>query len=462
MRAFSRVDTAKRHARHCPCRGSQALPTAKRGRRLRACDACSRARVSCDSKSSCGRCSSRNLTCTYKRLCDEPSHRPECERSTLPFLLKVTDPGLESITGILICGEPEGDPQELGTWSNTPPTTLATLPSDLFFGYTSAGGNAPLGMHDIDGDYDENIFGLMSPNLPNDSITARLDQLMADLRKMLCLKPKLQEQFDRLRCAEFFTTLNLQKYLKAFYCRRHYQLPLIHWPTFDPEKTSNQLLLAAMMTGASYSRHDENNLNEDYHMNTLYETAEKYIFKDLKSLFYSDCLDISSKEQVQLCQAGLLMLGLKYDVNSGATVKRISTKRLPILVKALRKMNIVGIKHESLSQASEWETFIHRETCIRLVMWTWSMDALDILIYNNPPLMTIAELSGHLPCTEALWDAPSNEEFDARRADTVLCSDFLCLKTLVAGLLGEDWTEGTESSYGELSIYHLHYLVLGE
>ncbi|KAI1828262.1 hypothetical protein F4861DRAFT_174058 [Xylaria intraflava] len=458
---FARADTAKRHARRCPYRDGQALPTIKRGRRLRACDACSRAKASCDAKTPCGRCSARSLTCTYKRLCDDPSHRPRHERSALPFLLKVTDPGLESITGVLICKEPERDSQGFSFPSDVSPATLSSVSSDLFFGYTGTSENGSLEIHGIDlgySQYDEDIFGLMPLNIPNDSVTARLDRLVDDLRNMLCLKPKLREQFDRHGCARLFTAPNLQKYLKAFYCRRHYQLPLIHWATFDLETASNQLLLAAMLTGASYSRHDENSLNKDCHLNALYETAEKYIFKDLKSLFYSNYLDTPSKEQVQLCQAGLLMLGLKYDMNNGATVERITTKRLPILVKALRKMNLNKTRHD---QASEWETFIYRETCIRLVTWTWSMDALDILIYNNPPLMTIAELSGQLPCAEALWDATSREEFEARKSNAVLYSDFLCLKTLVSGLLSEDWPEAVESSYGELTIYHLHNLVFG-
>lgn len=118
---FRRVDGAKRHAKTCAARGDRPVPDAKRGRKVRACDACARVKVSCDARSPCSRCASRGLHCLYGRFCTNPAHvaRPDAdakpiaslagdeERPSMPFLLACTDPSVGPIDEIIITREPE-------------------------------------------------------------------------------------------------------------------------------------------------------------------------------------------------------------------------------------------------------------------------------------------------------------------------------------------------------------------
>ncbi|KAH8653626.1 hypothetical protein BX600DRAFT_83123 [Xylariales sp. PMI_506] len=472
-RTFHRVDVARRHARNCPHRSGQALPNAKRGRRQRACDACSRAKLSCDSKSPCSRCNSRDQACTYGWFYDESSPRlrsgspvelstpPERRPIHLPFLLHVTDPSLKSIIEYAISKEPKRDPDGTVLWNSMTPNDQDYMPTDLgrlFFGFTTPFEAQLSDDGDVYSAYKETPPGLTLYSHPDDTISSRLGHLVIDLKDTAALKPELDESFSRFPCAHFFTSANLQRFLKSFYSKRHYQFPLIHWATLNPEKLSLPLLLAVILTGASYSHYEENNVSDGYSLSLLLQVAEKYVFKSLKKHVWSSCSKTISNQHLELCQAALLIIWLHYDCYDDLSIERFITKRLPMLIAVVRKVQLAELKQNS--ENPEWEAFIHQESCIRFVTWSWFITTLCVFFYNHPPLMTISEMSGHLPCSEELWEAKSKNEFDMRNATVKLDQGPQCLKSLVSGLLGEEWTEEMRESYEQLSIHHLHGLVL--
>lgn len=65
----SHSDILHRHYKRCVSRGTEPIPQPlKRGKRKRACDACSRSKLFCDSDSPCETCLRNDLPCTYLRV----------------------------------------------------------------------------------------------------------------------------------------------------------------------------------------------------------------------------------------------------------------------------------------------------------------------------------------------------------------------------------------------------------
>lgn len=479
-RAFSRPDSAKRHTTTCPSKGSQPSPPhPKRGRRLRACDSCSRVKVSCNSKAPCGRCSSRSLVCTYQRIYQDPGSADWPSRRTPPrpgvaigggctpmsFLLNVTDPHHDSYALAVISEEPEKKFEGSKIWYALKLSHDASEVNDVdqlfcgFMGSQSLDMESPWESRIFD-DYDEKILEMISLVSPRDVIGTQLSILVTDLQQLASLQPKFNDYTDRNWLSIFFTSANYQIFLKALIHRRYYQYPLIHWPTFNPEKTSLHLLLALMLTGASYLPYREGPFDNQFSIALLYEISEKYIFQRLKSFVRDSNVCNISHEGIELCQAALLIIGLGCGKNDGSA-ERIITKRLPKLVTILRKLNFMGRKHNFTSSSLEWQSFVDRESCTRIVTWTFFMDTLTTLFYNKPPIMMVPEISGHLPCSESLWDSISEHDFIEQVGQENSRADFLCLKDLISGLLDAEWPKNKDLSYRKLTINHLHVLICG-
>ena len=390
--------------------------------------------------------------------------------TSMSFLLNVTDPYHDSYALAVISEEPEKKLEGSNIWSALELSHNTSKVIDVdqpFYGFMGSGSHSmdmesPWESRIFDDyDYDEKILEMLSLVSPQDVIGTQLSILVTDLQQLASLQPKCKDYTDRTRLSIFFTSANFQIFLKALIHRRYYQYPLIHWPTFNPEKTSLHLLLALMLTGASYLPYREGPFDSQSSIALLYEISEKYVFQRLKSFVRdSDVCDISH-EGIELCQAALLVIGLGCGKNDGSA-ERIITKRLPKLVTILRKLNFMGRKHNFASSSSlEWQSFVDRELCSRIVTWTFFMDTLTTLFYNKPPIIMVPEISGHLPCSESLWDSTTEHEFIEQVGQENAGADFPCLKDLISGLLDAEWPKTKDLSYRKLTVNHLHVLICG-
>lgn len=83
-------------------------------------------------------------------------------------------------------------------------------------------------------------------------------------------------------------------------------------------------------------------------------------------------------------------------------------------------------------------------------------------IFNNPPLVAISELNGHLPCHEDLFDAETAEDFWQlmtslpRRVEPPSLSKFVSL------LLQDTWSGPGDDMYSGVTASHLLAVSLGE
>ena len=76
--------------------------------------------------------------------------------------------------------------------------------------------------------------------------------------------------------------------------------------------------------------------------------------------------------------------------------------------------------------------------------------------------MSLSEMEVSLPCSEEVWDAGSLDKFEEQKIKEDLPSSIPCLKDLVAGLLGKEWTGFMKAAYDRLSARHLHTIIVGK
>lgn len=467
---FARADVTRRHARSCPARKGRALPQhAKRGRKLRACDNCAKVKLSCNSELPCSRCSAKNSPCIYSALCHDTSHRTSTgigheqskdNRHNLSFLLQASDPSHTSMD-VIVAAEPERTLEE-PTWKHRESGTTDWVPETvdpkfLLLNLSDMLLDEPFDYGNTENDFQfQNIFN--TPATSSDTLTTRVATLSSNLQDMILNKPRLKEGLEYSSHRGFFTTSHFRNAFIIFFRRRYYHKPPIHWPTFDLDKIAPHLLLAVVLTGTAYLQYLDHS-SQHFLTTSLLELAEKYIFQELKRLADQDSSPLTSSHMLEICQAAVLMNSLEGSTNHIEARRRIASKRIPTLVAILRKCGVVGLKHQSGQMEISWDEFIHRETCIRVVSWTFTNDSLMSLFCNHPPAMTVKEVTGDLPCTSELWEADSRDAFlkQVQKLKRLYPSSY---HEAVCGLLAEEWTSSMKQSFERLDTSDL-FLING-
>ncbi|KAI8623086.1 hypothetical protein F5Y19DRAFT_459877 [Xylariaceae sp. FL1651] len=468
-RTFGRVDGARRHTKSCPAKGDRPLPPdAKRGRKLRACDACSRVKVSCNAKVPCQRCSSRNLACTYGRLCANPGpahlqgsgqnkDHPQSNStfSALRFLLNCTDPRANFVNDALVAGEPERDLATPAAWNqcsvdNAGHDTID--PRLLFLGFIDPSFGTSLDYGDIHNvKYSEDIASTL-PATPNDGLAAQVRLLEANLQPLIDSQPELHDAILRDSFKEFFTCANFHRLIMIFFRRQQLLAKMIHWPTFDPSKADVGLLLAIVLCGEAYSRQSVESLEFAPVVGIIQRVAEKLIYRRLKQC----CDHTDSRLALEVCQAAYLIIILQISVNDGDARRRAITKRQPALVDALRRLGMIRSKPCSPMLKDDWHGFVYRESRTRLVAWVFFTDGLLALFCNSPPNTTVSEMSGDLFCRDKLWDADCSTSFAAEQNKEELLWPSLSMKDVIVNMLDDEWDDVTTASCQSLSVFHLY------
>lgn len=475
-RSFGRVDGLRRHTKTCPTRGDRPLPPdVKRGRKVHACDTCSRIKVSCDSKTPCARCASRDLSCTYGRICADSSHRlkvvpsgkpPSIDNNSLQlsFLLAYTDPSVGTGDGVILVREPEHDPGQTAAWESADNhcTISDTIdPSLLFLGFTYPSFGMDLDCCSIDSDHIPNAADSTDLGISEEELRARVGQLEVDIRLVATAEPYVQNICETGSWAEFFVISSFQESIKAFFQREQLLATIIHKPTFCPEQVDTTLLLAIAISGYTYLHCRQGGTNFSPFVLALRELGEKYIFRRVEQLLGSTVPLVVSPQPLEVCQAAYIIETLQFCVKDAKTRQRTITRCHPMLVDLLRSINIVGSRHSLPGSEVDWHTFVCTESCIRLLHWVFINDAWFTLFSNRPPAMTFSDMSGHLPCDDRLWKADSPASFDSFKLQQEFSSSLSYLDALVSGLLGDEWTGSTVASYTRLDIKHFLVLILG-
>lgn len=446
------------------------MPAGKRGRKTKACHQCARVKVYCNGRDQtpCERCVSRELHCSFSRSLADATHQQSTTiqeqdqshsenlvhggRVPLSFLLNVTDAKQDFITEKAVGEEP--DAALLGPTCVTPPQSRALgdaglhyiEPTLLFLG----------GLYNTEVE-DQNLLGaFLSPSSQEDRLSERLDLLELHVAAHASSGDRYRGSFDSASFRNFFSVSNVNTFAMIFCRKRHYQFPVIHWPTFALEEASPPLLMVVALTGATYSYRPGHPPEHITGARKLYHLADSYVFHQLVECLDHIPSDIDLVEAIQLCQAALLMYALDtLSATDSAMQHMAMTQRLPALISTMRRLGFIGLRHQP---SEDWQLFLQREHIIRLVSWTFCADCIATMSCNNLPILSTMEMSGDLPCDPGLWEIDSSSDFEILKSSHQGTSH--CLKDLMPKFLHENG-EG-DIDWESLPLFHLHIMLCGE
>lgn len=373
-------DVWRKHCIKCPQRNDQEhLPRLTRGRKPRACEQCSRSKVTCDKTEPCGRCESRQLTCNYGRLRHDRPRRTSSFGTTTPdgvrwksgamFLLSLTDPAatsmLESFTD---------DPSDINS-DNASAISIEEAPfqeDDIFLQSLCdfVFDPLPTEMDDIHGPaVAGDIASQPAAHIFRPQAYAALqdnaDSAVADLRTLhLSLVSKdasYDEPFGEASVRQALSADSLIRFTTTYFQRSHHHIPIVHRQSFGSHDTATTLLLAVAHAGALRSPPRDDALV----IRGLARLFEEYIFRrleDMMSTYGVSASPLESKWLLETLQAAILINNVQLMINNVATRRRIRTRRHPILVSAVRRLGPFAIRHSPHGDGTQ---YLHEESCIR-------------------------------------------------------------------------------------------------
>lgn len=303
---------------------------------------------------------------------------------------------------------------------------------------------------------DSFLTTLLSPRSHGDKVAERVGLLELQVEAHVRSNHRYLAHYDAVAFRCFFNASNVYTFATTFCRKLHYQHPIIYWPTFVLEEATLPLLMAVALTGPTYSYRSGSEPEYVNSARNLYLPAGSYTFDQLEAFFSSSVSNTDAREAIQLCQAALLMYGLDTLVASHAAVQHMTiTQGLPALISVLRRLGFVGYPY---SPSENWQLFLQKEQIIRLVSWTFCTDCLATLSYNNPPLLSILEMTGDLPCDPARWDVDSGTNFEHVKSFWRQPSH--SPKDLMSSSLDDE--SQLDIDREQIPLFHLHIVMCGE
>lgn len=379
---------ARRHIRRCGDGEGVVRSTAKRGKRRRACDSCSKHKASCDGEDPCSRCRSKGDGCSYTRRDTDSAASVQhvastrCDASVpgsrhvpIDFLLRISNPTAFSVIETL-SEEVRNDIQDL-----PPPLRLGpclempmveelgeqTIPWDFMFSISAF--TADLNPEGGENDPPDNRYYSV---LPSSTLAARMNELVQSLRNthnLMASKDSIDGPFDLGLASTLFTADNLGYFMSVYFQRVHVCQPIIHRPSFDCETAPLPLIAALFLFGSLYSTPMDHALDACYFMDVTEEFIFSHpTFRRLSNTRDTGCSMLGIAE-IGILQAALTIIVAQNGINNKATRRRIRIERHPQFNCVLRSLGVFAARHNpannSVSDTTRWENFIREESCIR-------------------------------------------------------------------------------------------------
>ena len=203
----------------------------------------------------------------------------------------------------------------------------------------------------------------------------------------------------------------LQNYIGSYWYHFHYQLPILHQPTFSAEDAPICLLLAIMAIGASYLH--------NAHGRRITNNAAKlaaFVAWHLRWQVFRDP-DARPPAKLWVFQT-LILLGIYEKMNSSRALhERAHIHSATSIILMRRGTALVdddSQQRETSSQATsaaQWYSrWIQAEATRRAAFAAFYLDALSATTFGHNAMMVVHEVRLPLPCDDALWSATSAEE----------------------------------------------------
>lgn len=380
----------------------------------------------------------------------------------LPFLLACTDPSVGPVDEVILTREPKHDsnkPVTVNFSHTTVPFSDTIDPSLLFLSFVGPAFSMDLDYNTLDGQPLLDTLNGPESSASDHELQARVGLLEGHFQKIATSDGRYEKWLGTYSWSSFFTATNFRHCIEVFFGSEQLLATIVHKPTFLPNQIDPTLLLTIVVSGYTYLQWRRQSQDSVSSALALREMAEKYIFDSVDQLLATDIHSIDTRRTLQVCQAAYIIATLQSCVKAAQGRQRVISQCHPSLVNLLRSCNMVGMRHEA---DQDWRTFVYRESCIRLVHWVFINDAWFALFSHHPPAMTLWEMSGYFPCDDEPWNAECHNSFDNLILHQKLGPSPLCLKSLMSGLLADEWTERMTTAFQQLNIKHFLVLILGK
>ncbi|KAG9235792.1 fungal-specific transcription factor domain-containing protein [Amylocarpus encephaloides] len=232
---------------------------------------------------------------------------------------------------------------------------------------------------------------------------------------------------DRSDDAHMMSRKMMQTYIGSYWFHFSEQVPILHKPTFSPDRTPNLLLIAMMAIGAScldkihgydvtqasarlsnfLAWHLRWEIFSDYHFRP---PAKLWVFQALLLLeLYEKMYSTRAlHERAHIHHATTITL-----MRRGSSLIGRSALDSPPSIRD-DKQGLNGSRHSSTSGSNTpdewWDHWITNEATRRAAFAAFVIDSTHATMFGHSTVMVAHEMRLPLPCDEALWNATNSAE----------------------------------------------------
>jgi ribosomal protein S9 len=232
---------------------------------------------------------------------------------------------------------------------------------------------------------------------------------------------------DRSDDSHMLSRRMMQMYIGSYWFHFSDQIPILHKPTFQPDKTPNLLLIAMMTIGAACL-----DKSHGFKMTKAGAKLSNFLAWHLRWEIFQD-VNFRPPAKLWVFQALLLLelyekmystreLHERAHIHHATTITLMRRGRALIGKSALdsppnprdpEKQN--GSRHSSTSGAAHtpdewWNHWITNESTRRAAFAAFVIDSIHAAMFGHSTVMVAHEMRLPLPCDEKLWKAASGAE----------------------------------------------------
>jgi len=232
---------------------------------------------------------------------------------------------------------------------------------------------------------------------------------------------------DRTDDSHMLSRKMMQTYIGSYWFRFSEQVPILHKPTFSPDKTPNLLLIAMMAIGAA-------NLDKIHGYTVTQQGAElsNFLAWHLRWEIFSD-VHFRPPAKLWVFQALLLLELYEKMYSTRALHERAHIHHATTITLMRRGSSLIGrsaldsppsvrddkqgtngSRHSSTSGANTpdewWNHWVINEATRRAAFAAFVIDSTHATMFGHSTVMVAHEMRLPLPCDEALWNATNSAE----------------------------------------------------
>ncbi|PVH74930.1 hypothetical protein DL98DRAFT_499132 [Cadophora sp. DSE1049] len=232
---------------------------------------------------------------------------------------------------------------------------------------------------------------------------------------------------DRSDDSHMMSRKMMQTYIGSYWYHFSNQVPILHKPTFSPDKTPNLLLIAMMAIGASFL-----DKIHSYEVTQAGAEVSNFLAWHLRWEIFSD-FHFRPPAKLWVFQS-LLLLELYEKMYSTRTLHERAHVHHATTITLMRrgssligrsaldsppsgmddKQDLNGSRHSSTPGANTpdewWNLWINNEATRRAAFAAFVIDSTHSTMFGHSTVMVAHEMRLPLPCDEALWSATSRAE----------------------------------------------------